>query len=231
MKKTRLHPFNIDRKNSIIKSLCLPNRQFGIYTQSDSGFSLVELIAVVMMVGILAAIALPGWSAFVNRQRVNKANDAVLASIQGAQRQAKRQKLKYSVSFKVESQIPKIVIHPDSEAASTIVDTPSKKRWQVLGEDLDIRSTGQIKLLTNLTSKNKVSTAVNASSTYLNTPQTITFDYIGSLTGLEFDPPAPTGSTAIPHIKIVVANNNVKRCVILKTILGATMTEKDNNCN
>lgn len=51
MKKTRLHPFNIDRKNSIIKSLCLPNRQFGIYTQSDSGFSLVELIAVVMMVG------------------------------------------------------------------------------------------------------------------------------------------------------------------------------------
>lgn len=212
MKKTRLHPFNIDKKNSIIKSLCLPNRQFVIYTQLDSGFSLVELIAVVMMVGILAAIALPSWSAFVNRQRINKVNDAVLALIQQAQQQAKRQKISYSVSFKVDNQIPKAVIHPDSE-------TPASHRWQPLGKDIDINPS-QITLLTNLTAKNTAGASVNSSPTYLNTPQTITFDYMGTL-----------DSTQTAGFKVVVSSNNLKRCVIVKTLLGAISTDKDNECS
>ncbi|MBD2254128.1 pilus assembly FimT family protein [Nostoc parmelioides] len=230
MNKILWNSFNLHKKNSTSKSLSLLKSHIFIVAQPEAGFSMVELLAVVMMIGILAVMALPSWTAFVNRQRVNKANDAVLAGLQEAQRQAKRQKMSYSVSFKVESQIPKIVVHPDSEAASSISDNP-RKRWQNLGEDLDILSVGQIRLLTNLTSKNKVSTTVNASSTYLNTPQTITFDYMGSLTNLEFNSAPANGSTATPEIKVVVANNNIRRCVIVKTLLGATLTDKDSKCN
>ncbi|WP_232317213.1 pilus assembly FimT family protein [Anabaena sp. CA = ATCC 33047] len=192
--------------------------------QPDAGFSLVEIITVVLMIGILAAMALPSWSAYVNRQRANKANDAILAAIQEAQRQAKRQKRDYSVSFKVESesQIPKIIIHPASETASDIDDN----RWQNLGEDLEIES-GKLQLSTNLTSKNTAGAAVSAIS---STPQTITFDYMGTLPGANFGT-APSGSTETPGIKVVVSANNTKRCVILKTILGATLTKKDGDCS
>ncbi|MBD2430236.1 pilus assembly FimT family protein [Fischerella muscicola] len=194
-------------------------------THQDAGFSLVELIAVIMMVGILAAIAVPSWLAFINRQRVNKANDAVLTALQEAQREAKKKKLSYSVSFKVENQIPKIVIHPDSETASSVANN----RWQPLGGDLGIQSQ-QIILLTNLTSKNTVGTSVNSNPNYLNTPQTITFDYMGTLANANLGTP-PTGSTETPGLKVVVAASNVKRCVIVKTLLGTMLTEKDGNCN
>jgi prepilin-type N-terminal cleavage/methylation domain-containing protein len=227
MNKILLKSFNNYNKNCNSKSLYPPSRYGLMFAQANAGFSMVELLAVVMMIGILAVIALPSWSAFVNRQRVNKANDAVLAAIQEAQRQAKRQKLSYSVSFKVENQLPKIVIHLDSETASSIASS----RWQTLGEDLDIRSAGQIKLLTNLTDNKNIAndSTFNAIS---STPKTITFDYMGTLVGANFGTP-PTGSDEPPGLKVAVANNSdtVKRCVVLKTLLGAILTKKDNDCN
>lgn len=41
-------------------------------TQSKAGYSLIELLAVVVIIGVLAVIAAPGWIAFVNRQRLIK---------------------------------------------------------------------------------------------------------------------------------------------------------------
>lgn len=68
---------------------------------NDAGFSLLEMLTVVAMIGILSAIIAPNWIGFVQRQRVNKANDAVMAAIKQAQTEAKKQKINYSVSFRV----------------------------------------------------------------------------------------------------------------------------------
>lgn len=205
-------------------NLAQSKRYISKSTQPDAGFSLIEIITVVLMIGILAAMALPSWSAFVNRQRVGKVNDTVLAAIQEAQQQAKQKKLSYSVSFKVVDSIPKIAIHPDSETLSD-----SDSRWQPLGKDVEVES-GQIRLSTNISSTSK-NTAVNSISPVSSTPQTITFDYMGTLPG-EYFRELPSGSTEIPGLRIVVANNNnLKRCVILKTLLGTTQTEKGEKCD
>ncbi|WP_082803761.1 prepilin-type N-terminal cleavage/methylation domain-containing protein [Anabaena sp. 4-3] len=183
----------------------------------EAGFSLIEIIVVVLMIGVLAAILAPNWFRFLSQQRLNKANDAILAAIQEAQRQAKRQKRDYSVSFKVDdNNIPLVALYEGT--------TPTN--WRKLGEDLEIES-GKLQLSTNLTSKNTAGAAVSAIS---STPQTITFDYMGTLPGANFGT-APSGSDETPGIKVVVSANNTKRCVILKTILGATLTKKDGDCS
>ncbi|MBH8555075.1 type II secretion system protein [Nostocaceae cyanobacterium CENA357] len=189
------------------------------HLQLDTGFSLVEVIAVVLMIGILAAIALPSWSAFVNRQRLNKANDAVLAAIQNAQTEAKKKKLSYSVSFTTDSNIIKTSIYP----------TTSTPNWQSLDGDLQIPN-GAVLLETNIASPNTAGTTYTSVYNATNKSQTITFDYLGTLPNPNFGA-IPTGSTEPPGLKIIVAANNVKRCVIVKSLLGAMITRKDSECN
>jgi prepilin-type N-terminal cleavage/methylation domain-containing protein len=187
------------------------------FSQENAGFSLVEVIVVVVMIGILAAIGLPSWSAFVNRQRVNKANDAVLAAIQQAQTEAKKQKRDYSVSFKTDSNVIKSAVYPNSDAPIATDDI----RWQSLGGDLQIPA-GAVLLRTNMSSTNTVGATASTSPT-------ITFDYVGTLPNANFG--TATASTEAPGLKIVLATTGLKRCVIVKTLLGTTLTEKDGKCD
>jgi prepilin-type N-terminal cleavage/methylation domain-containing protein len=201
------------------------------YSQENAGFSLVEVIAVVLMIGILAAIALPSWSAFVNRQRVNKANDAVLAVIQQAQTEAKKKKLSYSISFTTNSsQVVKVIAYPASSNPPTDTnDIP----WQSLGGDLQIPN-GAVLLGTNITSPNTSGTTSYGSAyNATNKSQTITFDYLGVLAR------KASGGDADTPLKVIVAAPNpgttaasgLKRCVIMETLIGGMRTARDTECN
>ncbi|WP_414543543.1 Tfp pilus assembly protein FimT/FimU [Nostoc sp. CCY0012] len=194
-------------------------------TQKNAGFTLIEMLVVVVMIAVLSAIAAPGWLGFVNRQRLNKANDVVLAALQEAQREARRTKLNYSVSFKTESNIPQIAVYQGTT-------TPNTNDWRNLGRDLDIKPE-QILLGTNLNHRNSIAASINYASNYnADAPQTITFDYMGNLA------PKANNNASDIDLKVVVAipqggtttPSNVKRCVIIKTLLGSMLTEKDGQC-
>ena len=49
--------------------------------QKNRGFTLIELLVVIIIIGALSAIAAPSWLAFINRQRVNKVNEATFTSL------------------------------------------------------------------------------------------------------------------------------------------------------
>lgn len=228
MGKLSLRLLQLIHRNAKSKQPCLVNNLHYAsgYTQQDAGFSLLELIVVMVMIGILSAIAAPGWLAFVNRQRINKANDVVLAALQEAQREAKKTKLSYSVSFTTDSssKVPQIAIHPKDSAPDNF--------WGK-SESLGIKS-GQALLGTNLSSVNTaVSSVTYASSFNSSAPQTITFDYMGILAPKTNNNASDTGLKIVLAVPQGTTNNasSVKRCVIVDTLIGGMRTEKDSGCN
>lgn len=195
-------------------------------SQENAGYTLIELIVVVMMVAILAAIAGPSWITFVNQRRANAVNNAVYRALQEAQSQAKKTKLSHSVTVETPAgQPPRIAVYPD-----TVTPIPDE-RWKDLGEELGIRA-GQVLLQTNLVANNQAGTGPQ-------TTGTITFDHLGSLPPLS-DPILDGNGDNTPEGLIVTVsvsggNNDpleqTQRCVKVLTLLGSLQTEKRDRCN
>lgn len=193
--------------------------------QSNTGFTILEVLVAIVIIGILSAIVGPSWLSFVNRQQLSKANDEVLAALQEAQSKAKKTKLPYSVSFSTETndgkKEAKIAIHPN--------DSEPDKYWKRLGGELGI---GAEKLIlgSNITSKNKSSKTTSYAVQYKTKAQTVTFDQIGSLPEAELTNGGLKIVVAIPKPGKTTQASNVKRCVIMQTILGGMRTAKNKEC-
>ena len=202
----------------------------GNFNKSITGFTLLEVLVTILIVGILSAIAAPSWLSFVARQRLNKANDTLLAAVQDAQRQAKKTKRNYSVSIRLENsteKIPQISVHPNLTPPAA--DSTS---WRNIGADLEIKP-DQLLLFTNLNGTNSANDNIDyTNASTLDSPKTITFDYKG---GLEL-PANITDKGSIIALALPKADNNnqasdVKRCVIVKTLIGGIRTGINDECD
>lgn len=67
--------------------------------KNDQGFTLLELLIVVIIVSILAAIGIPSWLSLVNRTKINNARSEVFQTIREAQSKAKQKKVNFEASF------------------------------------------------------------------------------------------------------------------------------------
>lgn len=78
----------------------------------DGGFTLVEVLIVTTLLGLLTAIAAPGWLQFVNQQRLKQANDRIYLALRTAQSQARQTNSRWQASFRQNEAQLEWAIHP-----------------------------------------------------------------------------------------------------------------------
>jgi len=197
--------------------------------QANAGFTLIEMLAVVVIISVLAAIAVPSWGAFVQRQRVSAMTQKVYTAVQEAQRRAKTAKQETAITFRVQNNVPQYAIHPANVPSNTL--DPST--WRVVNDE-DPTNQDRLFLCTNLlaTDTNRLDTNGTACTnpSAANNARSIIFDQNGAL---------PLDSSNASGIAITVATpegrdltrppiNITKRCVVITTLLGAVRVDQGN---
>lgn len=179
--------------------------------KSHRGYTLVEILVIVVIVGILSAIAAPSWLAFLTRQRLNAAQAQALSAMREAQTSAKREKRVWEACFRQNETEKKLEwsAHPVSASGGVMC---ANARWQNLidsdGDMIAIATTGTAR-----------STLFNRNNIYR-----VQFGYKGTVNG-------QLGKIAFIPANQTNQNNASKRCVVVSTLLGAIRTGGNNECN
>jgi prepilin-type N-terminal cleavage/methylation domain-containing protein len=93
--------------------------------QDESGFTLIEMITSLLIIGIISAIAVPAGATLMKSRHLNVAQNQVYRAMREAQSQAKKEKLTYHASFREQNNIVQWAVHP-----ATI--NPSNAQWNDL---------------------------------------------------------------------------------------------------
>lgn len=187
--------------------------------RSITGFTLLEVLVVIIIISILFAIAAPSWDAIMNRQRVNTVRDQATQMIRQAQADARRNRTARIVVFDNTTGIPRAAVVPQTLNTDTgktsgfIADLTTITNWQTLGN-------GDIKA------------GVLDFSTFPN--QQLVFNSNGAIDPLS-EAAAGTVDLANPRIfsvNVKQKNTSVtaQRCVIVTTLLGAVRQAEGDKC-
>lgn len=176
--------------------------------QHEAGYTLVEVLAVVIMIGMMVAIVVPGWVAFRNRFALNSAQVKVAAVLKRAQNEAKLLKTKRQASFRMQGKLVQYTVHDAS-----VPPTSPSLTWYDLAADVRIDPY-------NTTMHDPV-------------PSTIwrmQFDYDGTANGQLGRLTLVTPERPDQNQQQARSNNRPRRCVFISNLLGTLREARDQGC-
>ncbi len=178
-------------------------------TNSTAGFSLIEVLVVIIMVAILAAIAAPSWVVFLNKQRVDAVQSDLKQTLLSAQQQAIQERSTVEVDVDIPTDVTTYL------PAIQVGIQGSTLENKLLAESDSLRE-GMIELKSYTTSGGTPTDDAKFS-----------FNYQGIVTD------SSTNGQTLPLVISInsVSNPEIKKCVIVATLLGNLKTAEGTDCD
>lgn len=175
-----------------------------------TGFTLIEVLIVMAMVGVLSAIAAPSWSGFINSQRLNSAQSRAFSTLRLAQSNAKREQIIWQATFRNTPNAAQYVIHkiPTSTSA-TNADYWNSLPWQSFDEGVRIVENTENEPRTTLLK-------------LTNGPEPNVYR-------VQFKPQGNVNGQ-LGKITFGTINGDRKKCVIISTLLGSIRLAENSGC-
>ena len=105
--------------------MCKNQEKSSSGSYSDNGFTLLESLIVIVIIGILSAIAVPSWLSFLETRRLEAAQTQIYIGLRQAQSQAIKKKVDWQFSIRYKNQRVQWATHPSKS-------NPEHADWQRL---------------------------------------------------------------------------------------------------
>lgn len=155
------------------------------------GFTLLELLVVIVMIGTVAAIAAPGWLRFLARQQTIAAQERLRQDIQQAQMKSQQNNVLWQFSVREIDGIVATTTHP-------VTVDPSASTWESLNKS--VRLDAETSLL-----------------------------FKDGVRYVRFDEKGNVRKSSLGRVTVSSKQfSDIKHCVIVSTLIGATRTAQEN---
>lgn len=194
----------------------------------EKGFTLFELLAVVTMVGILAAIAAPSWLATVQKNRLNASQSKVFSAIKAAQSVAKLCRRTTYVAFRQDGDTVLIGQYFDP-------NTPAFNGNQAGGGQCTVNKgfepIAEIGAKNNLIELRGLTPGYTGSINPANCPNVLPLSAADKC--IPFDAKGQFVGRSNIRVALRIRNTGLRRCVKFTDLLGTidTETERDSTCS
>ncbi|MEB3282701.1 MAG: type II secretion system protein [Lyngbya sp.] len=184
--------------------------------RSSTGYTIIEILLIVSIIGIFSGIAVPAWIGFASRQQLRTGATRVYWAMRTAQSEAKRQKISVQASFREKDNRVQWAVHPASVPPNDLSDTA----WEslpagVLIDDKVRNDKGKYEA--SLPKVNPADNSVRDAGTVYRA----LFNYKGCPVYKSTDECTQTSIEAKGGLALIHKNlEKSKRCVIISTLIG-----------
>jgi prepilin-type N-terminal cleavage/methylation domain-containing protein len=202
----------------------------------SSGFTLIEVLVVIIIAAVLAGIAAPGWLAFVNRQRIISVQNDLVANLNKLQSDAQQRRTPIQIWVNVNPTDPPARPQIRYGAVGATFD---QLRIQPLGDEGIPEGTIRLSAFRGFDGEGEVlntwleNTATSGSCNNIDddninndniNKSCFTLDFLGN----------PDRNRVPFKIEVYEANSpngSGRKCVIMPTLLGQIKTEQGDGCD